>query len=693
MACGVLAVGAIGTSGGVRPAIAETGSIPAGWVVRVAVPEAIGGKTVIGQLTVDRVRAPGYIVAYGCEDGVPGGAAARSDLNFDGRVTPAASNRLIVQADVNGDVCLLTSAAADLIVDVNAISVDVGITSFPNRRTDTRGPALAAPSISAGGVVRVRVPEAVGGGTVVGQLTVDRTTTNGYVTAYGCSDGVPGGGTAKSDLNFDGRVTPAASNRLIVQADANGDVCFQASAPADLIVDINATSDVGIASFPNRRTDTRRQGASSPQLPANGELRINLPEARGGKIVIGQLTADRVSQPGYVTAYGCADGVPGGATAKSDLNFDGQVTPAASNRLIVQADRNGDVCLRTTAPSDLIVDLNAVSAVGISSFPNRRIDTRTGTISAELPGLGPVPQWPPYEPKPPLASTAALTGLPVTPDIAQRPIVAVKIDNYRLARPQLSLEAADAVIETNVEGVTRFIALFHTSASGDLGPVRSARTGDLDLLAGMNRPVFAFSGANPGVDAWLGAATSSGVIVDFSAQRRGCYRRLADRVAPHNLVLDAACAFAQGVGAGSAQPLWSIDGAWSAPIGMPSTATTNFLVPMDGVRVEWTWDPAAGRYLRSQDGAPHLAASGQQLSASTVVEVLVEYIPSPVDARSPNAITVGSGTAFVHRDGRSFAVTWTRLLPYDQFTFTDPVTARPVPLDSGVTFIELVRAT
>ena len=164
------------------PVLAERGTVPAGWVVRVPVPDAIGGKTVIGQLTVDRATEWGNVTAYGCDDGIPtnsGGGITRSDLNYDGRVTPAASNRLIVQADADGDVCFYTTARVDMIIDVNAVSFDVGITSFPNRRTDTRTAFNAPPQIAPGGVVRVTVPEAVGGKTVIGQLTVDRATSLG----------------------------------------------------------------------------------------------------------------------------------------------------------------------------------------------------------------------------------------------------------------------------------------------------------------------------------------------------------------------------------------------------------------------------------------------------------------------------------------------------------------------------------
>ena len=68
------------------------------------------------------------------------------------------------------------------------------------------------------------------------------------------------------------------------------------------------------------------------------------------------------------------------------------------------------------------------------------------------------------------------------------------------------------------------------------------------------------------------------------------------------------------------------------------------------------------------------------------------YVPSPVDARSPNPITVGEGTATVHRDGRPIPVTWSRPTAYDPFTFRTVDTGTPVPLDTGTTYLELTRA-
>ena len=702
----------LGTAAVVQPAVPAQGAPPppvdssrvaGGGVLRVKVPEAIGGKTVVGQLTVDRALGSGYVTAYGCDDGLPtdsSGAVARSDLNFDGRVSPVASNRLMVKADNDGDLCFYTLRPAAMIIDINAVTFDTGVTSFPNRRTDTRsGPT---PRLAAGGVLHVSVPEATGGKTVIGQLTVDRTVDGGFVTAYGCADGIQTDGSgrvARSDLNYDGRVQPIASNRLIVKADHNGDVCFFTLRPAALIIDVNGVSDVGITSFFSRRTDTR--STAGQRIIAGGTLRLSIPEALGAKTVIGQITVDQTLDAGFVTAYGCGDGIPtdaAGNVTRSDLNYNGRVSSVASNRMIVRADSEGEICFYTLRPAALIIDINGVSGAGISSFPNRRVDTRApapgDSSTTSRPGDEP-PVWPPYTPRPALIGTAALTGRSADAGVTGRPILAVKIDNYSRAWPQWGLDAADAVVELNVEGVTRFIALFHSRLPVQFGPVRSARTADLDILAAMNRPAFAYSGANEGVADWLASAAGSGLIVDLAAVASPCFSRSAAKPGPHNLLLDSSCALAAATsaGAGPATALWAIDARWTPPAGVASQPDTEFAVSLDGVLVEWTWNRMADVYERWQDAEPHVTMAGDRIVAHNVVEFSSVHVPSPADARSPNPITVGTGAAVVHRDGRAIAAIWSRASPYALFEFFDPQTGTPIPLDTGTTFLEITRTT
>ncbi|NND74533.1 MAG: DUF3048 domain-containing protein [Ilumatobacter sp.] len=325
-----------------------------------------------------------------------------------------------------------------------------------------------------------------------------------------------------------------------------------------------------------------------------------------------------------------------------------------------------------------------------TTLPTTTTSVAPGAAPPTVPGTT-VPQWPAYEPLPPIVGRAALTGEPADESITLRPILAVKIENERGGRPQWGLESADAIFEENVESMTRFIALYQTNMPDRVGPVRSARTGDLDILAAMNRPVLAWSGGNPGVTKWVDSAASSGVVVNFTALRNKCYERSPTRRSPHNLLLDPLCAIYTATSAGRARPLWTTDADWKLPAGSTAVPDSTFVVKMDGLTVEWRWDAASGRYWRNQAGGPHLTVSGVQISANTVVELRTFHKPSPVDARTPHPITTGGTSAIIHRDGIRIEATWYRESPQGQFWFHDLATGAPIPLDTGQTFIQLVR--
>lgn len=105
-------------------------------------------------------------------------------------------------------------------------------------------------------------------------------------------------------------------------------------------------------------------------------------------------------------------------------------------------------------------------------------------------------------------AVAPLTGLPVSPSIAQRPAVIVKIDNDRAAPPQSGLDQADVVYEEVVEGgITRYLSIFQSQDASPVGPVRSVRGTDSDIV----RPIgglFAYSGGTP---QYVSLIDSSGV--------------------------------------------------------------------------------------------------------------------------------------------------------------------------------------
>ena len=139
----------------------------------------------------------------------------------------------------------------------------------------------------------------------------------------------------------------------------------------------------------------------------------------------------------------------------------------------------------------------------------------------------PKPSVPAPTPSPPAHHQllSPFTGEPVK---SLQPTLAVKIDNIVYARPQTGINQADIVYVLPVEGgLTRFMAIFSSHFPPVIGPVRSARRDDLQLLGQFGRPAFSFSGAQ----GQLLPVVEKARIVDLYAGIASGYFRelLADR--------------------------------------------------------------------------------------------------------------------------------------------------------------------
>ena len=87
-------------------------------------------------------------------------------------------------------------------------------------------------------------------------------------------------------------------------------------------------------------------------------------------------------------------------------------------------------------------------------------------------------------------------------------MIAVKVENIAAARPQVGLSQADIVFVEEVEGAqTRLVAVYHSKFPDRLGPVRSARTTDVQLLPLFGKPGLVYSGANARVQRRIDAAS------------------------------------------------------------------------------------------------------------------------------------------------------------------------------------------
>jgi hypothetical protein len=269
----------------------------------------------------------------------------------------------------------------------------------------------------------------------------------------------------------------------------------------------------------------------------------------------------------------------------------------------------------------------------------------------------------------PVASLARLlspfTGEPVS---ALSPVLAVKIDNIMQARPQTGLRSADIVYVLPVEGgLSRFMAVFSSHIPPVIGPVRSAREDDLELLRQFGRPAFAYSGATPHLLPFVHRAR----IVDLYAGIVGGYFRDPRRVAPYNLYAHTSQLLAEAPGASKAHDIGFRFG--PAPAG--GRATSTFSVSYPAASFTFRWSAPARRWLVWMDGAPATATEGGQLGGATVV---IQYTVIRTSrfleygSRPPYAQSVGSGRAVVLRDGRAYDVRWSRPSADGGTTFTLP---------------------
>ncbi|WP_225844762.1 DUF3048 domain-containing protein [Streptomyces sp. HPF1205] len=266
-------------------------------------------------------------------------------------------------------------------------------------------------------------------------------------------------------------------------------------------------------------------------------------------------------------------------------------------------------------------------------------------------------------------ATSYLTGEPG----AAGKVLAVKIDNVGAARPQTGLNSADIVYGIEVEGgLSRLMAVFDGNHLPPVvGPVRSARETDLQILPQYGRPVLAFSGAQSQLLPVLKADKDIAAVTGTSA-----FFRSPDRPAPHNEYLRT-----KGV-ADRAAPARDIGLRFAAAPPPGGTAGTSASAAMPSARFAFTWN--GSRYRVAMDGAA---------SPWTADNVIIQHVTvkeSRFHSRTgfvPFSQTVGSGSAQVLRDGRSYQARWTRPTQSAGTTYT--VNGRTVTLHPGRTWIIL----
>jgi len=252
-------------------------------------------------------------------------------------------------------------------------------------------------------------------------------------------------------------------------------------------------------------------------------------------------------------------------------------------------------------------------------------------------------------------------------------ILVVKIDDTNAAHPQIGIEDADLVYVEQVEGgLTRLAAIYTSKLPPLIGPIRSARISDIELLAQFGRVGFAYSGAQSKMRPVIAEAN----LENLSAERNppSIYGKDPNRIGPVDMILKPELLLERA----NANPKIRIETATAsifafgdAPKGETNTAIAKIKWPR--AKYELRWDSANEKWLIYFNEKPNMAANGEHLYADTAIIQIVSITPSIYGDKfgeiTPFSKTTGSGKAVMLRDGFSYQISWQRNLETDVTTW------------------------
>ncbi|MFM2437653.1 MAG: hypothetical protein RLZ55_464, partial [Actinomycetota bacterium] len=321
--------------------------VPAGTTVRVNAGAA--NATVVGNLTVGAAQSAGHTKTFPCDAPAP----ATSVNSFTAGET--SGNFAAVRTDAGGEFCVYLAAAARLIWDQVA-ATPATLAGASQRLLDTRGGAQVA-----AGEVR-RVATGLVDATIFGRLTVVGPAAAGHTVVWPCAEPVPSASASTCPAG------ETVGNFALVRTDVVGEFCVLTTAASHLVWDQVGRTDAFVAGQPERRLDTRFGPGAVGQVPAGGSVVI----ATGApsRTVLGNLTVTEPQAAGHLRAWPCNQPMPDASAA----NFGAGQTVA--NFLSVASDPDGNVCVYSSAATQVLFDQVAATPSIQAHAPARLLDTR-----------------------------------------------------------------------------------------------------------------------------------------------------------------------------------------------------------------------------------------------------------------------------------------------------------------------------
>ncbi len=299
-----------------------------------------------------------------------------------------------------------------------------------------------------------------------------------------------------------------------------------------------------------------------------------------------------------------------------------------------------------------------------------------------------------------------LTQLPGPEDAATQPVLAIKVENDPSVRPQYGLDAADIVVEELVEGgLTRFVSFFQSNVPDEVGPIRSARHVDASIVSPL-ADYFVMSGASGVTFAYI----DQNMPINIMRVLEGGpgMHRTNYHPAPHNVFvypldvisgIQTAASPTAGLFVYPPAQVTANSSASPAPTTQnPALANGKDVAKIllefsKGNKPGWTWDTAKGAWLRDDGSKPHMAISGNQISAKNLVVLRVTTVDAgykdPAGGYVPRTVLEGTGPGFAVLGNKNVEITWSKPDVKSPITLTD-ASGNVVGLLPGNTWVELV---
>src|ERR1700722_2090044 len=332
---------------------------------------------------------------------------------------------------------------------------------------------------------------------------------------------------------------------------------------------------------------------------------------------------------------------------------------------------------RVTIALALAVSSSAFFAVGAHAA-----STTTTTGASSSPSTTTLPTT--TTTKPSSRSVAPLTGLPYPKRLLKnRSALTIKIDNTPEAHPQFGVSEADVVYEEIVEGgITRLAAIFYSHLPSIVGPVRSVRRTDREIVFPIGG-IFAFSG---GAEYAVKSIETAPVKLYDQTNAGSAMYRDPDRPAPHNLLANGILLMKKDGKPRPPPALFTYLTKSQTFNGPPVKAFTVGFA--SAYAATYTWNTATKSWDRSIFGAPDVTAEGVRISPKNVIVMTVDYVGG-VGVIDSYAQLIGSGPVEVFSQGKIERGTWARPNLRHR-TIYRTAQGKVINLTPGQTWVELM---